>query len=122
MKKERIKERKLEKRDEGGERKMASVEDLMPSPPLLVRKRERGEFGGGRTRGAGEFPVAIVLPHHREFRAAAPQKPPSKWKVSDREEEDNEAVKVWTITVEDSIVAITPCHGRIQSFNRAIED
>ncbi|MED6219109.1 hypothetical protein PIB30_032833 [Stylosanthes scabra] len=50
--------------------------------------------------------------------SAAPQKPPSKWKVSEREKEDAEEVKVWTVTVEDSTDVIASCHRRRRSFNR----
>ncbi|MED6190007.1 hypothetical protein PIB30_101549 [Stylosanthes scabra] len=41
-------------------------------------------------------------------------KPPSKWKASKRKEEDDEAVKVWTVAAP----AIAPCHRRGRNFNR----
>ncbi|MED6135980.1 hypothetical protein PIB30_051732 [Stylosanthes scabra] len=82
MEKERIRERKLEKRDKGVERKMELVEDLtLPAPPSLVRKRE-ASLEGEEREGLKEFLVTVVLPCHCDYRAVAPQKPPSKWKRS----------------------------------------
>ncbi|MED6107784.1 hypothetical protein PIB30_017488 [Stylosanthes scabra] len=106
-------------RDEGGDRETLSVEGLTLSPPSLVRKRKRGEFGVGEEReGQGGVPCrrsAIPQPRLPSCCSAKSRRQSGR-RVREREEEDDEAVKVmWTIVapaiapppskIRDSIVA-----------------